>query len=69
MFKRKYIVLILDENWSLISKSKLQIIPRQGELIFLGDIGKYFSVLNVVHNLASKQDVILIVRLFENKLS
>ena len=63
MFKRKYSVTILDENWGKIKEDlKVTFIPRQNEMIYLG-IGKYLVVTEVIHYLINgKQGIFIIVR-------
>ena len=64
MFKRKYSVTILDENWvEMKSSVKLSIIPRANELIYLDTDKKYYRVINVIHYLNDKQGIFLIVKI------
>ena len=70
MFKRKYSVTILDENWNkLLVDSKLEFIPRRDEFIFLDSLGKYFKVLNVIHYLTNKQGIFVVVKEFQYEIS
>lgn len=68
---RKYSISILDKSWMPIKGSlKLKYIPRQGELIYLEERNQYYKVLNVVHNLTSKdkQGIFIIVDEFGKEI-
>ena len=68
IFKRKYSVTILDENWGPIKDSlKLFVIPRTDEMIYLDIYQKYYKVLNVVHYLNDKHGIFVIVKVFEQE--
>ncbi len=59
MFKRKHSITILDENWHKIREDvKLVVVPRQNELIYLGD-EKYRRVTEVIHYLIDGKQGIL----------
>lgn len=67
MFKRKYSVSILNENWTLIKDSvKLTFIPRANELLYFNE--SYYNIINVIHYLNDKQGVFLIVKPMEKIL-
>jgi hypothetical protein len=60
MFKTKYNTTLLDSKWSVIKNGVIfKVIPRKGEFIYYND--RYYHVLNVVHNLAIKHDILIIV--------
>lgn len=60
MFKRKYTITLLDSKWSVIKNGVIfKVIPRKGEFIYYND--KYYHVINVVHNLIIKHDILIIV--------
>lgn len=60
MFKRKYNTTLLDSKWSVIKNGVIfKVIPRKGEFIYYND--KYYHVINVVHNLTIKHDILIIV--------
>ncbi len=63
MFKKKYSITILDENWVVIKENlKVKYVPRQNELVYLGS-EKYFKIIEVIHYLlGGKQGIFLIVR-------
>ena len=62
MFKRKYSITILDENWSeLKTNIRLSIVPKEGELIYMEEFNKYFNVVRVIHYLKDKTQGIFIV--------
>lgn len=59
----KYSVSVLNTKWEPIFPIvKVKHIPRSGELIYLAD-KNYYRVINVVHNINSKQGIFLIVEL------
>jgi hypothetical protein len=67
MFKRKYSVSILNENWEMIKGSvKLTFIPRANELLYFNE--SYYNVINVIHCLSDKQGIFLIVKPMEKIL-
>lgn len=68
MFKRKYLVSILNENWDIIKDSvKLTVIPRANELLYISEYNLYYTVINVIHYLNDKQGVFLIVKPIKKK--
>lgn len=67
-FKR-HSISILNKSWQpIITKgNKLRFIPREGELIYLEELKKYFKVLNVIYYLNNNQGIFIIVDEFEDK--
>lgn len=60
MFKTKYNTTLLDSKWSVIKNGVIfKVIPRKDEYIYY--IDRYYQVLNVVHNLSVKHDILIIV--------
>lgn len=66
MFKIKYNITLLDSKWSVIKNNViLEVIPRKDEYIYL--IDKYYQVLNVIHNIGKKHDIIIIIKEVNNQ--
>jgi hypothetical protein len=66
MFKIKYNTTLLDSKWSVIKNNViLEVIPRKGEYIYL--IDRYHQVLNVIHNIGKKHDIIIIIEEVNNQ--
>lgn len=64
MFRKKNIVSLIDSNWNEIERNiHLRVIPNKGEFIWYHD--EYYSVLNVVHMINQKNEILLII----NKVS
>ena len=67
LFKRNnYSVSIIDKKWNKVFHNfNFKTLPRQGEFIFIGAQGKYYLVLNVIHNIEQlpyeKQGIFIIV--------
>lgn len=62
MFRTKYKVTLLDSKWIPIKIGvKFFVIPRKDEFIY---IDKYYRVLNVVHNISDKHDILVVVEEF-----
>jgi hypothetical protein len=60
MFRRKYTVTLLDSKWNPIkNRLKMSIIPRKDEFIYFNE--QYYTVLNIVHNIARKQGICVVV--------
>ena len=60
MFKTKYNTTLLNSKWSVIKNVLIfKVIPRKDEYIYY--IDRYYQVLNVVHNLSVKHDILIIV--------
>ena len=63
MFKSKYMVRLLDENWELLKNDiPMVAIPKQDELMYIEEYGVYFKIIYVIHNITSKHDIILVIR-------
>ncbi len=57
MFKRKYTITLLSSKWIPIKTNiKLMVIPRKDEFIYLDN--QYYEVLNVIHNINNKKDIL-----------
>jgi hypothetical protein len=55
-------VNIIDEQWNTLKTNfKLKVIPRIHELMYLGDIEKYYRVVNVIHNINDKQNITVVI--------
>jgi len=66
MFKTKYKTTLLDSKWSVIKNGVIfKVIPRKYEYIYYNDM--YYQVLNVVHNLTVKHEILIIVEEFSQK--
>ena len=66
MFKTKYITTLLDSKWSVIKNGVIfKVIPRKDEYIYINDM--YYQVLNVVHNLTIKHQILIIVEEYSQK--
>lgn len=50
-FKSKHKITLLDGNWDVIGKTKMTTIPNQYDLIYSDDLGKYYEVIKVIHDL------------------
>lgn len=60
MFRTKYNITLLDSKWNPIkNKVKFITIPRRDEFIYLVD--RYYQVINVVHNIIDKHNIIVII--------
>jgi len=66
MFKYRYNVTIVDETWNVLKIVSLITIPKQEEFIYFDIIGKYYKILQVVHQINKKHKVILVVKEFSN---
>lgn len=62
LFNKKKKILLLNEKWVTMDEYSVDIIPKRYELIYLHKEGKYFEVLNLIHNLHHIPSVILIVK-------
>jgi hypothetical protein len=60
MFSKKYNITLIDSKWNPIKNSiKFIAIPRRDEFIYLVD--RYYQVINVVHNIGKKHNLIVII--------
>jgi hypothetical protein len=60
MFKKKYNISMIDSKWIPIKRNvKINIIPRRDEFIWIDE--KYYQVINVVHSITDKHEVLLVV--------
>jgi hypothetical protein len=59
--RRKFSVSLLNRDWSVIQDViKVVHVPRRGEIIYIDSVG-YLQVVNIVHNIQSKQGIFVIV--------
>lgn len=66
MFASKYLITFLNEKWEVLKEAKLKVIPRTNEFIYLDD--KYFRIICVVHQIAKKHNIIVMVKEFSFEL-
>lgn len=60
MFKTKYKVSILNSQWQPLERNlKFSVIPRKDEYLYF--LKRYYSVLNVVHNITNGHEILIIV--------
>lgn len=60
MFKKKYTVSMIDSKWVPIKRNiKMAVIPRRDEFVWVDEI--YYQVINIVHSITDKQEVLLVV--------
>jgi len=68
MFRKKYVVTILNSKWEVFkNKESFITIPRSGEYIFSDE--KYYEVLNIIHVLGDKKGVFVVINESPNYLS
>lgn len=66
MFKTKYTITILNSKWELLKKVGVDVIPRKDEFIYM-DV-QYYIVLNVIHDLTTKPNVLVVIDEFTPKI-
>ena len=60
MFDKKYSISLLDCKWQVVKRHiKVPAVPRQDEYVFID--GLYYEVVNVVHNMDSKKEILVII--------
>lgn len=60
MFRKKINVSLLDSKWEVIQRNlKLEIIPRRDEYLWFNN--KYYVVLNIVHSIDGKGEILIII--------
>ncbi len=60
MFKTKYNTTLIDSKWNPIKNGVIfNVIPRKDEYIYY--IDRYYHVINVVHNIAEKHGILIVV--------
>ena len=65
MMFNKHKATLLDEKWNVVKTGvKFKVIPRIHELIYLTDEGKYYRVVNIVHNVNKGVEVFIIIELY-----
>ena len=66
---KKRSISILNKSWDPIITKGLELvdIPREGELLYLEEKGKYFKVLNVIYYINKKQGIFIIVDEFSDE--
>ena len=63
MFNQK--IKLLNENWQIIAEYKIKYKPNINELIYSDKLGKYFSVINVIHSFKKKYELLVIVKPYD----
>jgi translation elongation factor P/translation initiation factor 5A len=59
-FSKKYTITFLNSKWETIkSNIKLISVPQKSEYIYMDD--KYYDVLNVVHSLNGKHQILVVI--------
>ena len=65
MFSTKYNTTLLDSKWSVIKNNvKINVIPRKNEYVYYVD--RYYHVVNVIHDLTTKHNVLIILEELTN---
>jgi hypothetical protein len=64
MFNSKYLITLLNEKWEPLKKIKVKSVPQVNEFLYFEDVQKYYRVINVVHQIAKKQTIIVIITEF-----
>lgn len=62
MFNSKYYITFINEKWEPIRAQKLKTIPLANEFVYFNE--KYYRVVNVVHQLTKKHDILVVVKEF-----
>jgi hypothetical protein len=59
-FSEKYTITFINSKWEIVkSDIKMKIVPQRDEYIYMDD--KYYDVLNVVHSLGKKHNILVII--------
>ncbi len=59
-FSKKYTITFINSKWEIVkSDIKMKIVPQRDEYIYMDD--KYYDVLNVVHSLGKKHNILVII--------
>jgi hypothetical protein len=58
------IISFINEKWEPIRLIKLKTVPIKDEFIFFDDEQKYFRVLNVIHQIGKKQNIVVVITEF-----
>tara|TARA_B100000927_G_scaffold283486_1_gene271279 strand:+ start:1570 stop:1812 length:243 start_codon:yes stop_codon:yes gene_type:complete len=62
MLFKKYVITIIDEKWNIVkTKFKVKVIPRIHELFYLEENGKYYRVVNVIHNIKKTHELCVVI--------
>jgi hypothetical protein len=64
MFNSKYLITLLNEKWEPLKKIKVKSVPQVNEFLYFEDVQKYYRVINVVHQIAKKQNILVIITEF-----
>ena len=64
MFNSKYLISFINEKLETIRLIKLKTVPIKDEFIFFDDEQKYFRVLNVIHQIGKKQNIVVVITEF-----
>ena len=63
-FASKYLISFINEKWEPIRLIRLKTVPIKDEFIFFDDEQKYFRVLNVIHQIGKKQNIVVVITEF-----
>ena len=59
-FSKKYTITFINSKWEIVKSGvKMDVIPQRDEYIYMDD--KYHSVLNVVHSMGEKHNILVII--------
>jgi hypothetical protein len=59
-FSKKYTVTFLNSKWEIVKNNiKMNIVPQRDEYIYMDD--KYYNVLNVVHSMGKKHNILVVI--------
>jgi hypothetical protein len=65
MFNQNFNITILNQDWKVIKQNvKLKCVPGKNELVFLEDLNQYFDIVNVIHRINAKHEILLVVKEF-----
>jgi hypothetical protein len=67
-FSKKYTVTFLNSKWEIVKNNiKMDIVPQRDEYIYMDD--KYYNVLNVVHSMGKKHNILVVIDETKPKVS
>ena len=65
MLNKKHKITLINTNWEPIKTNlTVDVIPRTNELLYLVELGKYFEVVRVIHQLNKKQEIVIVISEF-----
>lgn len=59
--KRKYRVTVINPDWTELTRLKLKSIPNANEFLYLTDLGGYYRVVNVVHQIIEGKHIHILI--------